>query len=649
MGPIYGLQVTNGIAYAAAASGGLILIDVADPRRMSRLGGRVTRGPVYDVVVRGTTAFVADWGEGLSVFDVANPREPVLLGTSGARTYSCGIALEGDVLALSDYRGNLSLFDVFDARNPKTLSGNYFFSAYNDRGNVVLADGFSFSVGGETNLVVTDCRDPLRLSKLGFSGLGSATGVAVAGDSLFNVDPDRGLRIFDRTKLPSRLPLIGSLKTTAAPSAVATDGSLVCVGEGWDGLEIIDARQPTDPKLIAAVGTDGEVSALTLDSHNRLYVGQAGAPLQIWDLTSPASPSLLGSLDISGIAYGIDRAGDFVFLADGGAGLRVFNVRDPARPQLVGVLAGLGHVDRVVVSENRAILAARQRGVHVVDVSDPTRPRLMATYDSPGYAFDVAAAGNLVYIADFTGGLRVLDVGTPEAPRLVGTWTNAEPFGVALKDNLALVTTQSRTWVVDISDPTQPKPLGPGLSVGGNDAIIVGNLAYCYGGLLSIFDISNPLSPVLLSQTVASGCQQMVVKGTRAFAAMSPPSIAEFDISVPTKPVRVAEWTGNLSAWGLVLSDDVLFVAMGSGGFVVMKIDEMASTSPKLAMRWDSGAPRLNVTDAGSSPWNIEFSDGLELGAGWSPLTNVVPSGGQAEAIDPNAAAPRRFYRAVQR
>jgi hypothetical protein len=50
-----------------------------------------------------------------------------------------------------------------------------------------------------------------------------ATGIATFGDQLYAVDSNRGLRIFDRTKLSARtMPELGSWKTTAAPSAVAT-------------------------------------------------------------------------------------------------------------------------------------------------------------------------------------------------------------------------------------------------------------------------------------------------------------------------------------------------------------------------------------------------------------------------------------------
>ncbi|MBL9134807.1 MAG: hypothetical protein JNK85_03015 [Verrucomicrobiales bacterium] len=652
-GPIFGLHVTNGMAFAAADRAGLIILDVADPQHISPLGGFLTRGSAYDVVVRGTTAFVADWSWGLTVLDVANPREPVLVSTTMTDRYSTGVAIEGDFAVVSSYEGYLTLFDVTDVTGPIKRSSIGTGIRMTAGGEVALAGGFAFAVGSQSQLTVVDCRNPLRMSVVGSLGsFGLATGIATSSDRLYAVDANRGLRIFDRSKLSTRtMPELGSLKTTSASSAVATDGSLVCVGEGWGGVEVVDARVPATPKRVAAFGTEGDVSALAMVGQNRLYVGQDGAPFQIWSLENPAAPALLGSFDISSVANDVKSAGDSAFIAAGGAGLRVLDVQDRSQPKVVGALGGLGLVRRLAMTGTQAILAAEDRGVHVVDVADPSRPRLVSTYDSPGYAYDVAASGSLVVVADLTGGFRVVDITTPETPRPRGALTNLLASGVALRDDLALVAAQSGGLaLVDVSVPSEPRIVGQGQAPGTERVAVAGNLAFTLQGTsFSIFDISDRTKPVLLSKTPAFGCMEILVRGTWAFVAMNSPSIVAFDISQPTQPVRGAEWTDTFQALGLVMNGDTLLAALGGGGLSVVKFDEMAATSPRLALRWDSGVPRLNVTDAGSSPWNIEFSDGLELGAGWSPLTNVVPSGGQAEAVDPNPAAPRRFYRAVQR
>ena len=72
----------------------------------------------------------------------------------------------------------------------------------------------------------------------------------------------------------------------------------------------------------------------------------------------------------------------------------------------------------------------------------------------------------------------------------------------------------------------------------------------------SIFDIGDRTKPVLLSQTPAFGCLDILVDGTRAFVAMDAPSIVVFDISPPAKPVRLAEWTGTFRSQGLAFSGD---------------------------------------------------------------------------------------------
>ena len=75
-------------------------------------------------------------------------------------------------------------------------------------------------------------------------------------------------------------------------------------------------------------------------------------------------PSLVGTYNTSGDAWGVAVAGDLAFVADGLSGLQI------------------------------------------IDISDPITPTLAGTYNTSGYARDVAVSGDLAFVADdYSSGL----------------------------------------------------------------------------------------------------------------------------------------------------------------------------------------------------------------------------------------------------
>jgi hypothetical protein len=76
----------------------------------------------------------------------------------------------------------------------------------------------------------------------------------------------------------------------------------------------------------------------------------------VFDVTDPASPSLLGSADFPGVAEGMTVAGDFLYAS--GNGLHVLDISDPDVPVYVGVAPTGGIAHSAAVTESRVYQAA---------------------------------------------------------------------------------------------------------------------------------------------------------------------------------------------------------------------------------------------------------------------------------------------------
>jgi hypothetical protein len=154
-----------------------------------------------------------------------------------------------------------------------------------------------------------------------------------------------------------------------------------------------------------------------------LYVADLASGLQIFDVSTPAAPSLLGSVDTPGESRSVVVSGATAYVADSAGGLQIIDVSNPASPTIVGAYTGASDsVFDVAVSGSYAYLAALSAGVLAIDVSDPTSPTLAGAFSPAGNVRiqSVQAVGSTVYAADNVPadfvGLRILQVSEVTEP-----------------------------------------------------------------------------------------------------------------------------------------------------------------------------------------------------------------------------------------
>src|SRR6185503_2460255 len=110
--------------------------------------------------------------------------------------------------------------------------------------------------------------------------------------------------------------------------------------------------------------------------------------------------------------------------------------------------------------------------LHVVDVSIPGSPAQLGVYQSSGWASIHALAvndtGDLAFLSvpnDYPSPgsrIEVIDLRSPNDPRLVSAYDTGDGgrcYDLALRGQ-HLVVAQKNLLVLDVSDPTNPQPLG---------------------------------------------------------------------------------------------------------------------------------------------------------------------------------------------
>ena len=201
---------------------------------------------------------------------------------------------------------------------------------------------------------------------------------------------------------------------------------------------------------------------------NRAYLASNENGLQIFDITIPASPVLLGRFTTTGRFWDVWVNGAYAFIADRDQGLIVVDVSTPSQPTQVSSLSwGEDPMAEIIDGAGEHVyIASGVNGLIVVDVSDPKKPVSAFQYD-PGldsYGEGVTVHGEFLYLSMIDGssreenGVHIFDLYDLSSPKLLSKYPitdNVEDLSVT-DTHLAIANTQSGVAIFDVHTPANP-------------------------------------------------------------------------------------------------------------------------------------------------------------------------------------------------
>ena len=264
---------------------------------------------------------------------------------------------------------------------------------------------------------------------------------------------------------------------------VAVEGDLAyAIGRGV--LRVLDVSQPLEPRVVGQLTGLGNTRQLVARK-GIVYVGSREDGLFVIDATDPSRPRLLTRYDPVEFATGVGIAGDVLFLACRHYGVELVDVSRPEAPVHLSIVR-TGEAQSVTIRNGFLYAGVWARSeVVVVDVRNPGRPQITARVPLDGYGDGLDVRGNYLYAA--TGhhrraahrqpgdpgfgrghGLEVFDVSDPAHPTFVSR-VKFPPFyergndmwGVTVVDGLAFVAdTHNGMFLVDVADAHRPRVIG---------------------------------------------------------------------------------------------------------------------------------------------------------------------------------------------
>ena len=282
----------------------------------------ITDGPLpnnaMDVYISGNYAYVADYTNGLVIVDVSDPTNPTTVGNFPSRIGDFGytaaaisVAVSGNYAYVGNWYDDLYIIDITDKTNP-TLANTY--PAEDGVDEITISENLGFLAAEWAGMDIIDISDPVNPVFIGnYNTDDLAEDVAIQNNYAYIADRDDGVIIVDISDLANP-SFVGSVDTPFDANSIEVSGKYAYVADAGETL-IIDVTDSANPSIVANYPTI-DSWGIALDS-DYVYVGDGDNGVIVLNVNDPNNPILAGSYDTTGYAGRLNLIGDLLYVADG--------------------------------------------------------------------------------------------------------------------------------------------------------------------------------------------------------------------------------------------------------------------------------------------------------------------------------------------
>lgn len=416
----------------AASSLALCIYDISDPFNPTLQYQDTPLGSSnYDVKIDGDIMCVAHQTMKWGLFDISNPIDPVEIYLSANhpfnKRYNIG-QLSDDYAFFLDHwqeNGNGYTVHIFDISSPdtpepiteiKSLSGESLASCLLEQG------GFEYALVGQDNLTeshngyvrfldVTDAGNPILVATLEVPG------------SVYDITTDGSDYAFIRALKEGTIPFktnklyLANISDVENPYLVfdyPLDISFgIIVSKSMSALNnnlyIADKTKlkvfSYDNEELELIGNvsilGGNAFGIKVPDLDNAFVAAGDQGLHIYNITNPGQPLFQSWYDTDGLAFSVDVAGNYAYVADGENGLVILDISgSPIIP--VSQIFTTSPARIITVSGTIAYVSLENGYIEIIDVSTPGIPVSLGTYNTSGSASQISVSPltNYLHVAD---------------------------------------------------------------------------------------------------------------------------------------------------------------------------------------------------------------------------------------------------------
>ncbi len=273
---------------------------------------------------------------------------------------------------------------------------------------------------------------------------------------------------------------------------------------------------------------------------NYTFVGN-GNLIQVVDIIDPSNPIFVTEIDNEHTIYDLKVVGDYLFAL---SPLRVLDISYPQNP--VTLFYG-DYGGYEIITDSNYVYISNYNEIYILNISTPSQPILMSTFYIPGWSEGMDVYGDYLYTT--TGDVLYIEI-------------------------------------IDISDKSNPFGAGA-FGFGTLDLTIEDH--YLYATPFDVYDLSDPISPELLSSLFFTDeiPIEIILNDTLAYVSMGKDGISIIDVSDKSNPERIKDyaWFGypssSLGPNNIVINDDKILAASTEGMWInqIISADSLESLS----------------------------------------------------------------------
>ncbi len=438
----YNVAISGSYAYITNGEEGLRVIDVSDPRNPLEKGSLKIAGSFFnDVALNGNYAYVADWNSAMRVINVSDPTNPTEIAFFKTGIYSQAyITTNGDYAYLA--QAGLRVIDISNPATPSQV-GQIPGVGYGE-GGVTVSGSYAYIANGGGGVRIINVSNPAVLLEVGFFITGNSVTDLVISNSYAFLPYGRRIQIIDVSNPanPVKAGYSGYFESFVTNMAVNSHYIYGMYAFTFLAIDISDPLNPVEIGSCPLTFTSGSITDLVVNGrYAYVLINNSSIPdrLQIVDIINPTNPSVIGDLQLPGLAGGMTVKGSYVYVCAGDAGLRIIDVSDPANPIEVSYFGTTTDARSVAVSNHYAYVTISW-GLKIVDISNPANP-IEAGFFSTSLPTDkIRVSNNYAYFTSQQHGIRIVDVSNPAHPFEIGYYDTGDyPDDVLIKNNHAYV------------------------------------------------------------------------------------------------------------------------------------------------------------------------------------------------------------------
>lgn len=491
------LVVKDKYAYCAMGSG-LDIIDLHDMTYPRKEKTFYMEGEIDRVAIRGNYAYVTVLNWGMKIVDITNPTQPVLKGEFRIRTIR-HLEVSGRYAYLACGGSGLVVVDVSVPTNPVKMG-----------------------------IFVVEKESPATLYPTTLNPIYSADRVSVWGNYtcvkvtywkneeqkwyyyLYMIDISNPGAPVLRNYYPC-----GEQDLVSNPTDVITDfyygkNKLFMTTSG-SGLWVLEVGNPEKPRiLISKIDAYSSIKGMFISGDYMVVPFQK--IIEVYDISNEAAPKPMGVWGCGRKINIIGVYGTYVFIKEENGKLDIIDISSPATPRLIGTIDNsAGYTPRLISVSGKYAYTWNGWGLSIVDVTDPLRPILAGKYKdesvSTRYGKEFLVSGDYAY-ERVSQSIKIIDMSTKTYPVLASNYKSGFELGIymiSVKGNYlyALGTSNDGDYleIIDVSNKSNPILKGS-LKLNGNVykmCIEENYLVYIAGDTIGIIDTHMKWEPFKMS------------------------------------------------------------------------------------------------------------------------------------------------------